>query len=338
MIVKGAVPSENPFTVYEEKDIPADLPNDIKEQIQLALKGFVNVPLEEKVQAPSKIVVYVVEEDAENYDAAQKYFSLKRVSWLCCPSVETDNQKENMAEWVKTQREEKNRVKVILPDCAADHEGIINFATKSVTAGGKAYATEKYCSRIAGLLAGLPSKMASTFAVLPEVEDCEYLDEEAASAAVDAGKFILYNDGEKVKVGRGVNSLTTAAKGKSDTWKKIKVVETMDMIYSDLAILIQDYYIGKYPNTYDNKCLVIGAVRDYLEELTKAGLLDNYNVDFNEEQIREYILAHKGYTKDEVMKMDRNKIIRENTDEKLFMIGALSIVDALEDVVFDVAV
>lgn len=77
---------------------------------------------------------------------------------------------------------------------------------------------------------GTPMTISCTYAPLPEVSDVGRLTREAMDAAVDAGKFILFHDGEKVKVARGVNSLQTTTQDKGDAWKKIKMVEVMDMI------------------------------------------------------------------------------------------------------------
>lgn len=331
MIIKDTAPKVNPICVYTEKDVPSDISEENKEQIRLALKGYINTP--------SKILVYIIGEGEQvSYEEALKYFEFKKVNWLCCPNAVTDNQTETLTEWVKGQREQKNRVKMILPETPADDEGVINFATKSVTVGEKEYTAEQFCSRIAGLLAGTPTTMSSTFAVLDDVTDCEKLNRQQADAAIDSGKFILYHDGEKIKVGRGVNSLSTVGAGKSHIWKKIKVVETMDMANDDLTLLLEDYYIGKYPNTYDNKCMAISASSDYLEELKRAGLLDDYALDFDEEGIKDYLEKNKGFTRDEVEAMKRNILIQQNTDEKLFLAGRLSIVDALEDVHIEITV
>ena len=84
--------------------------------------------------------------------------------------------------------------------------------------------------------------------------------------AVGEGKLILFHDGEKVKCGRGVNSLTTVT-GRSDVWKKIKIVEILDMIQQDIRLTIQDNYIGKVPNSYDNKLQLVTAISVYLQAL-----------------------------------------------------------------------
>ena len=53
------------------------------------------------------------------------------------------------------------------------------------------------------------------------------------------------NDGGKgEKVGRGVNYLADSKKRKGNPWKKIRVVEIMDMLHDDLVLLAEDNYIG----------------------------------------------------------------------------------------------
>lgn len=94
------------------------------------------------------------------------------------------------------------------------------------------------------------------------------LTKEQLDTAIDSGEFVLFHDGEKVKVGRGVNSLKTTSQEKGEAFKKIKIVETMDMIQNDIRMTAEDGYIGKYANSYDNKCLLIMAVKGYLEELS----------------------------------------------------------------------
>jgi len=170
MIVKDTkVPETNPVVVYKEKDIPEDLSAANKEQIKLALIG--------NDTAPAKIVVYVLESKETSYETALNYFAVKKVTWLCCPTAKTDAQTETIVTWVKDQREERNKVKAVLPETAADDEGIINYATKTVNVDEKEYTAESYCSRIAGLLAGTSNKSSATYAILDDVTDCEKKEE-----------------------------------------------------------------------------------------------------------------------------------------------------------------
>ncbi len=326
MIVKEATASvkSNPVFIYKESDIPKELSADTKEQIALALKG--------NVTAPSKIVVYVLGSGDADYKKALSYFELHKVNWLCCPTIKTDKQEQAVVTWIKDQRTAKNKVKAVLPEQDADSEGIVNYATASATVGEKKYTADKFCTRIAGLIAGTPATEATTFSVLPEVSECTIMDRSAMDAAIEAGKFVLYYDGEKVKVARGVNSLTTTTPDKSDPWKKIKVVEVMDMISDDLKILVEDYYIGKFVNIYDNKCLLLIAIKSYMEELYRGGLLDSYEVDLDVEAIRDYLVEHKGMKREDVEAMKDEEVKKQYTDEKVFMKASVTITDVMEDI------
>ncbi len=321
---------DNPFTVYKKSDIPSAWSEESKEQVRLALVGADN--------APSKVVVYRIAPGAEDYAEALNYFSLQKVTWLVCPTVETDGQAQAVVDWVKEQREERNRVKTVLPKTVADHEGIVNYATESASIGDKAYTAERFCARIAGLLAGTPMRRAATFTILDDVTDCARLGREAAGAEIDAGKFILHHDGEKVKVARAVNSLTTVKAGKSAAWKKIKVIETMDMIHDDLILLVEDNYIGKYPNTYNNKCLLMSAIDSYFQELAHNQLIENYVIGFDVEAIRDYLVKNKGMKFGDAQAMPDAEVRKQYTDEKVFMCATMTVVDVMEDVVMNITV
>lgn len=332
MIIKDTVvPDANPTTVYSEKDIPATLSDTNKEQIEFALKG--------NDTTPRKVIVYVLAKSEENYSKALEHFEINRVTWLCCPTVKTDGQEEEVVTWVKKQRESnRNKVKAVLPDNTADSEGIVNYATGEVVVNEKKYGPEAFCARIAGLLAGTSYKISSTYAVLEEVTACEKLDKDTLDDAVDAGKFVVFYDGEKVKVARGVNSLMTVSEGKANPWKKIRVVETMDMMHDDLVLLAEDNYIGKYPNTYSNKCLLISAIGAYMKEMERNGLIQDYTVELDVEKIREYLIENKGTTRDEAEAMSDEEVKKQYTDDKVFLKASVTIIDVMEDINLEITV
>ena len=136
----------------------------------------------------------------------------------------------------------------MLPDVAGDFEGIVNFTTDNIKVGSNTYTSEQYTPRIAGMLAGTPMTMSATYANLDEVDDVDRLTKEQQDAAVAAGKFILFFDAEKVKTGTAVTSFTTTTSEKGDSFKKIKLVDTMRQITRDIYSTVRDSYIGKYPN------------------------------------------------------------------------------------------
>ena len=112
--------------------------------------------------------------------------------------------------------------------------------------------------------------IACTYAPLPEVIGCDVWTKEEMDTMTDAGKLFFFFDGEKVKLGRGINSLVTTAQGKGVSFQKIKLVDLMDMMYDDIRTTAQDHYLGKYANSYANRCLLVTAIQGYLDQLAQA--------------------------------------------------------------------
>ena len=279
--------SHGGFELTDEQQTPAALGASNKKQIQNALIGYVN--------RPRKLLVYVLGE-AEELDEALAWFSLHMPDYLAGPPDCTAEEAQSIAAWVKARRLEHKTPKAVLPNLAADNEAIVNFITEDIQVGNQVYTAAQYCGRIAGLIAGTPLTIACTFAPLSEVEDVARMTPEQMDKAVEDGKFFLFHDGQKVKCSRGVNSLTTTVQGKGAAFQKIKTLEAIDQIQSDLRLSIQDSYIGKYANSYDNKCLLIAAVKGYLESLELEGVLKEGSVvEIDLARQRNYLSSQGGY-------------------------------------------
>lgn len=350
--VKDTLPAAavNPVTVATESDIPDTLKDTTKEQIKLAMIGYTN--------APKKVLVYCmgISDDAdsgkieEGYKKAMEAAETIKFNYLAIPTVETDQKAQDIATWVKQMRDnKKKKIKAVLPNVKADNEGIINYTTPkavkttTVTAGNgtkttvdTVYTAEQYCARIAGLIAGTPMTIACTYAPLSELSDCTRLTD--IDTPVDNGELIIFYDGEKVKVARGVNSFTTTIDGKGDSFKKIKIVEAMDMINDDITKTAQDSYLGKYANSYSNKCLLLSAISSYFSQLQRDGIVSSYSVGLDANAIREY-LKGKGLqatlddgTVKDVDECSDEEIITADTGSFVFLTGNVKILDAIEDI------
>jgi len=257
---------------------------------------------------------------------------LETAQWdyLAVPQIAADKVNA-MATWVKGLRDTKDiRVKAVLPDCEADHEGIINFITDDIKVGATTYTTAQYCARIAGILAGNPLTISSTFQVLPEVDDVPHWTRDEFDLAINAGELCLMHDGEKVKITRGVNSLTTFTSDKGEAFSKIKIVDILDLIHRDIKRTAEDYYIGKLPNDYDHKILLVTAVNAYLETLENEGLLDRRKnrIDVDAEAHRLY-LEGKGLSTED---MTLQQLREANTGAQVFLAGSCKPLDAMEDI------
>lgn len=163
-----------------------------------------------------------------------------RWDYLVIPEI-ADIDVQTIATWIKGMRTTKDKmVKAVLPNCAADFEGIVNFTNTQITTKAKTYTTAQYCSRIAGMIAGTPMTISCTFAPLPEVIDCDKYTKDQMDTKVGNGELFVMFDGSKYKIARGVNSFITTIQGKGDEFKKIKLVDLMDMIHDDIKNTAND--------------------------------------------------------------------------------------------------
>lgn len=325
LILEDVVPDTNPVEIYSPADIPESLSDFNKKQIELALIGY--------QRPPRKVIAYMTSE-ADSYTEAMNYLETIKWDYLAVPGI-GPTETTTFATWVKGLRDTKGkRVKAVLPNTPADHEGVINVTSDDMEDGFEEFTTAEYCSRIAGLIAGTPITIACTFAPLPELVDCEKLTKDELDQAIDAGEFQLYNDGEKIKVARGINSLVTTTEDKGESFKKIKIIDAMDMIYDDVKKTAEDNYLGKYANSYDNKCLLITAIQGYFDQLELDGILDrgknSVGIDIAAQTAYLKSVGHKEPDDRGVEDMSEQEIKEANTKDKVLLKANIKILDAIE--------
>lgn len=160
--------------------------------------------------------------------------------------------------------------------------------------------------------------MCIAYAPLSELSDCTRLTD--IDTPVDKGEFIVFYDGEKVKVARGVNSFVTTVDGKGDSFKKIKIVEAMDMINDDITKTAQDSYLGKYANSYSNKCLLLSAISSYFAQLQRDGIVSSYSVGLDADAIREYLKGKHELHLKYVIRYADDCIILHDSKEELWQV------------------
>lgn len=119
-------------------------------------------------------------------------------------------------------------------------------------------------------------------------------------------------------------------------WKKIRVVETMDMINNDIVELAEDNYIGKYQNTYSNKCLLLSAIKTYMDEILVNGLIEDYSIEFDVEKIRKYVIENEKIKKEDAEAMSDEEMQKQYTDEKVYFKATVTISDVMEDIYLDI--
>lgn len=328
LVLKDEASLKGVYTVYGVSSVPEGLSGPNRQYIKDALKGY--------QLSPRKVIVYVMDrEDGNGYTDMMKYFENTKFNWMALPEVEEDGKTQEIAAWIKSMRtENRHMVKAVLPNTSADCEGIVNVTSSLFDGDGNEIPPDAACPRIAGLIAGTPMTISCTYAPLADYADCDRMNRGELDEAVDRGEFVFLWDGEKVKVCRGVNSLVTTTDTKGESFKKIKAVEIMDMIHEDIRITAQDSYVGKYANSYDNKCLLVTAVNTYFAGLVRDGLLDSGSCGISVEAQRLY-LQSRGENVDE---MPDDEIRRANTGSHVFLEAGISILDAMEDIHLEISI
>lgn len=329
LVVRDGVDEIEHHEVLTVSDIHPTLNEFNQNQIQLSLLGY-QTP-------PKKVLVVAMPQEATNYNEVMKYLEALRWDYLAIPQIEAKDV-TTIASWIKSLNETLDKkVKAVLPHCKGDHEAIINFTSDNIITDTTVYTTAEYCSRIAGLLAGTPMTISATFALLNEVVDFDRFSKTEMDEAINKGEFILYHDGEKVKVARAVNSLVTTTQDKGESFKKVKIVDVMHMIHDDIKKTAEDSYLGKYANSYDNKCLLITAIQAYLDQLVLDGILDNTyeNKVYMDVDSQTIYLKSIGI---DVESLNEQELKEYNTKDKVFLAADMKILDAIEDITLDISI
>ena len=81
------------------------------------------------------------------------------------------------------------------------------------------------------------------------------------------------------KLSRAVTSKTTLSATEPEALKKIKMTAAIDLIRYYAMTAVEDEYLGKCANSYDNKCILLTAVRDYLKQPVAISGFDLSKVD-----------------------------------------------------------
>lgn len=281
---------------------------------------------------PSKVLVLKLGTDEEVNGALKKLANVK-FNFLAMPGA-TAEENQTIVTWIKGKRDnDKKTYKYVGANIVADHEGVINFTTTGIKVGDKSYTTQQYTSRIAGVLAGLPFTQSATYFVLAEVTEIE--EHETPDEDIDNGELILVNDGESIKIGRGVNSLTTTTVTKTEDFKKIKIVDVMDMIKDDIRDVFNNEYIGKCNNIYDNQVLFISSINSYFSTLSAIGteILDNNYDNRAEVNVNVQRNAWEGIGTD-TSEWDDNRVKEMSFKSNVYLGAKIKIVDAMEDLDF----
>lgn len=307
--------------------IPTGLGEDNKKHILTAFEGSDR-------GEPSLVILVVIApgtDDTTALEGGLKAIEKYSIDYLAGPKDVTDDEMAKLVKWVKAQRALYRPVKLVKPwkTAGSNDMGIIELDESGMKDAAGAVTAAAYCARMAGILAGIPMGMSCANAALPELTEVTARTTEEQIEAINNGKLILIHDGLQAKIARGVNSLTTIPTNGNQDWCKIKIVEGMDLITYYLRTTIETQYLGRFPNTYDNKQLLVTAISEYFKYLEQEGVLSpgesSVEVDYDRQL---QWLKSQGV---EVAGLTRQQILEYQTASWVFIKCRGRLTDAMED-------
>lgn len=241
--------------------------------------------------------------------------------------------------WIKAQEISGKSYKGIVYNVTApDCRHIVNFATTSVTfSDTRATKTGDYfLPSLLGIVAGANVTRGVTNAACAALKSVTATADEAA--AVTAGKLILYNDVELVRIVCGVNSLTTTDGGTAtEDMQYIETVEAMDLIADDISEVFREQYLGNYRNSYDNQVLFIAAVNQYFSTLAAENILDRNYDNRADVNVTAQRAAWVGSGKSEAAEWDDATVKRNAFKRTVYLAGDIKILGSMEHLNFTVS-
>lgn len=283
----------------------------------------------------AKLIVIRMQ-DGETLSNVSKYIT-NDVNWVAYISEIATEQKA-LADLVKAYNKIRvRRLKAIVYKVGlCDDMHVVNFTNDTVTRiDGVTIAGHLYLGRLLGVLASCRLDQSVTYKELADLKEVAAIENETES--ISKGHFILINDEDGVRIARGVNSLQTNDKNRTEDMKYITIVEGMDLMHEDIVKTFKNTYIGKYKNSYDNQVLFISAVNSYFRALAADEVLDaSYNnaVAVDVEKQREAWIANgkseaEAWTEKEI----KNMTFRTN----VYLSASVKFLNAIEDLEFNVS-
>ena len=239
---------------------------------------------------------------AQNFINALEPYSF---NGLC---VVTDNSSVNslLAAYTKRMRDSVGKkFQAVIHNYFADYEGVINIDPYAVS-------DEDYFLAywVAGAVAGCEINESLTNKVYDgEIEIDSLYTQSQLENKIKSGEFVFHRVGDKIRVLKDINSFVSVTTEKGKMFQNNQTVRICDQIASDVAVLFEEYYMGKVPNDTSGRNSLWSDLVKYHEKLVNIRALD----EFDEEAIS----VEMGESKNSVVIYE--KICPVNSMEQLYM-------------------
>lgn len=216
-----------------------------------------------------------------NGTAYQKYLDkIESYTFNIMGVATTDTTIKNLiVAFTKRMRDEVGaKFQAILHDITADYEGVINVINDVKPDDN----FDK--SSIVYFMTGIEANCAINKTCLNKIYTGEFevntdYTQSQLEDAIQAGKLVLHNVNNEVRILEDINSLVTTSETKGDIFKNNQTIRVADQIANDIAILFNTKYLGNVPNNESGRISLwtdivkhhtqlqdIGAIEDFADE------------------------------------------------------------------------
>lgn len=183
---------------------------------------------------------------------------------------------ETLSVWTKQMETNKKTFKsaVYKPTNTPNCRHVVELSNDKVTfTDSRGQVTgDKFIPSLIGFLAGCNVLKGTTYLVMSNLTSVvEPVD---VNASLNAGKLALINDEDNVKIGLGINSLTTFDTTQTEDFRFIEIVEAQDLILDDIRSTFKNNFVGKYKNNTDNQMIFVSGINAYFKSLADLDVLD----------------------------------------------------------------
>ena len=279
---------------------------------------------------PLRVSVIKIGSEGTLADALAILVQQEQTGWITLADGKSQDWSD-LASWIKARENEQKSWKAVCynttpPDCMH----VVNFGTETVIFADdrESQPGPAYTPSLVGLLAACNVKRGATNHLCSNLT--RVVVPEDPNEVVGAGKFILINDDDLVRVGVDVNSLTTVdGKTKTEDMKYIETVEAMDLMRDDIAKSYRTDYMGQYKNSTANQMLFLAAVNEYFRQLATEDVLDPEHANTAGVDVEEQRNAWIGSGKAEAADWDDATVISTPFKRDLFLAGDVKILGSM---------
>lgn len=159
-----------------------------------------------------------------------------------------------------------------------DSRFVINVDNGIVLSDGTTLTAAQATWWVAGVTAGAKFNQGLTYATYPDaVNVSSPMTNSQYIAALNAGKFVFFEDDGIVKVEQDINSLITFTPDIGKPFRKNRVMRLCNTIANDIHVQFSQSYIGTVDNNDEGRDLFRGAIVGYLQQIQAERGIQNFD-------------------------------------------------------------